>query len=79
MGEQNYGRDDMGLNLLRILYLHLKKTSKQKTGKTQTYHLKEPTDKLSRCLQSAIEIVFSKYVSASCAKHFRNLANYLDS
>lgn len=55
----------MGLELIRILYLHLKKNPNKikYNGKIQTYHSKEPPDKLSRCLQSAIQIMFSEDLS----------------
>lgn len=75
----DYGRPEMGLELMIILYFHLKHTNNTKNlVKIQTYNSKEPTDKLSRCLQSTTEITFSEELCASRAKHFRNQANYLD-
>lgn len=59
----------------RIVCLHF---FFKKKGKTQTLHAEELTDSISRCLQCATEITYSEELSASCAKHFRNLANYLD-
>lgn len=69
----------MGLKLM-IIFVFALKTHKQhkKLVKIQTYNSNQPTEKLSGCLLSTTDITFSEQLYASCAKHFRNQANYLD-